>query len=384
MALLGAFEGESPKSKAMCLPAAQLDINKRRGVGLDALSVRCLTCSAKRSLRGITADATVRSLGLRCSGRQPWQHPGDAEKCRTDPKILQRGASNLYFASVASALDIPPESRRTTTPNLLSAIKQHDMFAVVYSNPTGFVADRLKRAIAEELGCTTADVDQAVDDERRLRSGGAPVATGQSVDRQTAEWEALLELEPETDHNQTFATRRVDLGSGHALRRSAPPLVDDVVLVTRLREVRALTGFRRYDLEEGTEVRPDLGGGLPWLPAVEVFGEGVFIRFDEGLLRTWESQGAVASRVELLRSRHEQSFLKGRVEAVSARFVLIHTIAHLLLRRLAFEAGYPAASLRERLLREDLERSWRSSGGPSDLHRRRRLRRNAWWTRPDG
>lgn len=342
-----------------------LDVHKERGVGLGALTVRCRTCSAERSLQGITSDESIRSLGIRCSGRQPWQRPDDAEECTASPKVLQRGASNLYFASVASALDIPPESRRSTIPDLGAAIRAHERFDIIASNPDGPIANILVHAVADEVGCSDEDVRQVVEQEIVNRAGGAPApdSSGIAEDRQSAEWVALLNPEPETDHRQTFASRRVDLtdgGAGRPAVQELDALVAEVRSVTRLREVRALTGFQRYDLDQGSELAPDLGAGLDWLPAVEVFGEGIFISLNEAPVQAWETGAEVNRRLQSVRRRHEQSFLKGRVDHVTPRFVLVHTFAHLLLRRLAFEAGYPAASLRERIY----ARPPNESGGP--------------------
>ncbi len=48
-----------------------------------------------------------------------------------------------------------------------------------------------------------------------------------------------------------------------------------MTVVHRLREVRALGGFERID-PGGTMVRPALSATPDWLPALEVFGDGIF------------------------------------------------------------------------------------------------------------
>lgn len=55
-----------------------------------------------------------------------------------------------------------------------------------------------------------------------------------------------------------------------------------------------------------------------------------------------------------MRADLDRSFQKDRLESLtgvelSPRFVLLHTLAHLLIRQLAFESGYTTASLRERV-----------------------------------
>lgn len=126
-----------------------------------------------------------------------------------------------------------------------------------------------------------------------------------------------------------------------------------IVLADRLREVRALSGFTRVS-PDATVVAADTSRRLKWLPAVEVFGEGVFLTLDRDALREWEQDADVRRRVKGMRADLDRSFQKDRLESVTGtelapRFVLLHTLAHLLIRQLSFESGYTTASLRERI-----------------------------------
>jgi hypothetical protein len=126
-----------------------------------------------------------------------------------------------------------------------------------------------------------------------------------------------------------------------------------ILLADRLREVRALSGFTRVS-PDATAVPADTTRRLKWLPAVEVFGEGIFLTLDNDALRDWEADGQVRRRVAGMRADLDRAFQKDRLEALtgtelSPRFVLLHTLAHLLIRQLSFESGYTTASLRERI-----------------------------------
>jgi hypothetical protein len=135
------------------------------------------------------------------------------------------------------------------------------------------------------------------------------------------------------------------------------------MLVKKLREVRALKAFTRLsDAESTTDAAemPLSERPLPWLPAMEVRGEGVFLRLDEDRLGTWEKSVAVAARVERMRTAH-QRVLEQRADDPSTvvpspatpRMVLLHTLSHILINEWSLEAGYPAAALRERLYATD-------------------------------
>src|SRR5258707_12977713 len=50
------------------------------------------------------------ALPAKCRGRRPWLGADADESCTARPRVVQRGASNIYFSVVESALDIPPWS----------------------------------------------------------------------------------------------------------------------------------------------------------------------------------------------------------------------------------------------------------------------------------
>ncbi len=72
-------------------------------------------------------------------------------------------------------------------------------------------------------------------------------------------------------------------------------LLGKVVVADRLREVRALEAFhrdvpgRREDLVRVDLTRASNARRVPWLPAVEVHGEGIFVSLDEARLQAWEA-----------------------------------------------------------------------------------------------
>jgi hypothetical protein len=86
------------------------------------------------------------------------------------------------------------------------------------------------------------------------------------------------------------------------------------------------------------------------LPAIELFGEGVFFTLDEKLLSKWEKIDGVRKRADEIAKRYEKSEVTIRQDIVIIpRFLLLHTLSHLLIRGLESTAGYPAASLEERI-----------------------------------
>ncbi len=86
----------------------------------------------------------------------------------------------------------------------------------------------------------------------------------------------------------------------------------NVVKVHRLREVICLYGFTRLEPpptsaeSELDDIQlavdgADLARSVEWLPAIEQFGEGIFLHFSNDFIRRWLSQDGVAEKAGRLR-----------------------------------------------------------------------------------
>jgi hypothetical protein len=174
---------------------------------------------------------------------------------------------------------------------------------------------------------------------------------------------------PDPDRNgPDFKLREVEAPKAYS------KFLSRVVLVERLREVRALTGFTRIespgDLADEPDVAPEKRGSLSrrppdWVPASEVRGEGVFLQFNEKVLGEWLSEKATIEREKEFREAHRRWRQARKIEPAAAdfpgcRYVLVHSFAHVLMRQFAIECGYSTASIRERIY----ARSPDEDGGP--------------------
>jgi hypothetical protein len=133
-------------------------------------------------------------------------------------------------------------------------------------------------------------------------------------------------------------------------------LLRSVVQVERLREVQASIGFTRIDAPDRSELAsraPLFAGQVGWVPALERRGEGLFLEFHEPAVATWcarvaEHPDIVALRGAYGRWRRNRDLVPDS-EFPAARYLLLHTLSHLLLRTVALECGYSSASIKERL-----------------------------------
>ncbi|MGW5879994.1 DrmB family protein [Nocardiopsis terrae] len=316
----------------------------RQGEGLASLIVKCYGCGNSRSLAGLVTEGALRRDGIRCEGGQPWEPTGSVEKaCSHRLTAVQRGATGNYIAERISALDIPEE--RPQSVEATDRIRGHVYFDKVVADNGGPQAEMVAGWIAAELGVTAETV-------LAVAGGEETSADEMLLDLKDGEWAAFLKkLEGGRDRTGgDFVVDGVGL-EGVAGPQSLLGAISGVGQVRRVREVRVLRGFRRHDAEAAM-INADLGPDQwrrPTYPAIELFGEGIFLRFDEDSLSRWEAQPEVRARAGILRKRRDDSPWAGRLDVPEPRYVVLHTLAHLLIRRLAFASGYASASLQERI-----------------------------------
>jgi hypothetical protein len=89
------------------------------------------------------------------------------------------------------------------------------------------------------------------------------------------------------------------------------------------------------------------------LPAVEVRGEGIFLRFAEQRIVAWaRANPGVLSRAATINAILAAECGQQGMPVpfiITPRLLLVHGLAHAVLRRLSLDCGYSSASLRERL-----------------------------------
>ncbi len=337
------------------------------GGGLGSLRVRCTTCQTNRSLEGIAQPHSLAAAGVKCFGKQPWQTTATVEACTERLQVLQRGASNLYYARVVSALDIPAADAEQEAAALESAIRTDGDYSalriVTEANSEGVLsagARALVARIAIRFSCADSLVLGLLDEDLNPSEGPETVHRTEQ-DLLAEEWQTLVGSGmPEAGPQQRFVSDSTDWHEW-ARRVSADlpivgrlaPLVHSLTIVHRLREVRALVGFERID-PGTTVVRPSLATAPDWLPALEIFGEGIFLSLNRDAIEQWKTRhaGWMNSRLTALSHRRQNARLSF-VPQEDATLLLVHTLAHLLIRQLSFECGYAASSLRERVFASD-------------------------------
>ena len=257
---------------------------------------------------------------------------------------LDNGATGNYIAERVSALDIPEGTPRSL--ETADKIRTHDLYERLVADNGGPRSEQIAGWIAEELGATPEAV-------LAVALSAGEDADSPLLDLKDGEWAAFVN-KIEAGHDRAGGDFVVDGWAGDRFAEEPAELrrvLAGIGQVRRVREVRVLKGFRRHS-PQADFVPADLDRDprhRSVYPAIEMFGEGIFLRFDELALSEWESDPAVQARANILIERRAQSPWAHRLDAPEPRFIALHTIAHLLIRRLAFASGYSSASLQERI-----------------------------------
>lgn len=327
---------------------------EERGTGgeLTDIVVRC-ECGLFKELSATTKREDV-PLGF-CNGPRPWLGNYASEPCggpggKPQPnRLLIRSASNSYFAQTLSAISIPEAN------NAVKAAVElvYQDFLSVAESEDDIRKERRKPKVSSALeGLSDADVWREV---QRRQQGVPPPAP--SI--RSAEVETLMsadEIGQDKAGSLLYARAVKGLTNEGTMRH-----VSRVVKVHRLREVVAQIGFTRFEasvpdvngeLELGVE-RAALSLNETWLPAIENRGEGVFVGIKRDSVNEWLKRDAVKQRAEQL-GRGFQAWKVNQAAGSNAAFVgveyvMLHTLAHLLITAVSLDCGYAASSIRERI-----------------------------------
>jgi len=324
-----------------------------RGVSSDPsdISVRC-TCGA-----AVTLGDLYKPMFLgKCDCHSPWLQPWRVadEVCDNDLRLLPRSATNTYFPQTVTVISLTKSDSKVRQalqehgPTIESIRNLGNFLEILRSLPTTreafaeFSDDEIMRALnAEGDGSTDGTANPRIAEFDILASGASIIGND----------EAGSFLFAETIHRD-----RLDL---------APPwsdLLKGVVKVHKLREVTCLYGFTRLEPpptsaeSELDEIQlavdgADLARNVEWLPALEQFGEGIFLHIEPIFLKEWLDKPEVGTRAMLMKDgeRRDAERFNRPPMYLGAAYWALHSLSHALMAELALECGYPLSSLKERI-----------------------------------
>ena len=360
------------RPKEICSrPEITITTSSSASEGLEGLTLKCLNCGAAASLRGAFDPGKFEELdkktdfryNFRCAGKHPWKHKTESCKSTEYPKVLQRGSSSVYFPVTESSLVIPPYSSIVTNKiDESAAYAEYKAVIASYLSTPGITAETIEllhnsqtQVYAQRIAQETAiPFDKVVGVLKRKNAApdDGEYSTA-SVKYRAEEYEAITgETVIEAEDYGEFYREGVDISAYNL------PFLKSISLIHKVREVQALVGFTRLKPVDSTDAPGSQAVVVPvkepdtkWYPAYDVRGEGIFIEFDSSSINNWRSENQfLAERVALLNDNYKKSFIgENHPREITGKFLLLHTISHLLIKQLSFECGYGIASLKERI-----------------------------------
>lgn len=367
-----------------------LRLTDRGGSELTSIRIECLTCPEGssgrkgKSLAGTTMKpdeeegqrSSFQNAGINCPGDRPWLGEGANEACNRPLVGALINQTNIYFPKTISAILLPDlQEQDDEVSQIRNEIEQDPGTCGIaktlwnMNNRPGAVALAQVSLQGRGLIRQTDQVEKAL--ESLLGTAAAFTTEGD------------LPAVPESDllafRRAEFNVIREEVNDPNNvpnLRVIPADVPDDLVawiskvnLVERLRETRVFYGFDR--LEPSRQLLVGMPGSAMtqlfrnppnqpqdcWLPAIEVFGEGIYLELDEDRLNQWQTANA-----DWLRTRLSDQFVTRLADVFqtlpplapanrswASRYLLVHGFAHVLINQFVFECGYSTASLRERL-----------------------------------
>ena len=328
--------------------------------------IRCESCHASRPMNQAQGEAG-RSRLPQCRGRFP--HLDVFTKgCDQEVRLMLVGASNLWFPATQSIIDMPrldPQEILKDRANALVAAIGEDLGELATNTRFLRMAMKGHPELGELLDLDDEELDavvsRALAPAEHEEAMSARRAAWSPTDLLVPEWRYLLKEPPEDRHEdeRTGLTLSPRSLAGHPIDG-----IDRVLAVDRLRKVNALLGFTRiddFDRVDDSRKRlvPLTRGATAWVPATEDRGEGIFIQLDEDRVAGWEARVESSALWAAHVAAHRRNFERRYSETAKnmdhmermqpARYWLVHTLAHALIREMAMYSGYGAASISERL-----------------------------------
>lgn len=328
--------------------------------GLESLSVKCSCLKSGASLSGAMTDSSFESKNENdiyiCTGYHP--HRLKSEKCNKKLVPLQRGASNVYFPAIRSAITMREEDNlKNLFINKQEKIREFQDL------------DALEKAFTEKNYLDEFKYNglNTLDDFMRAWSAFS--------DTEELSYNQIKELEykrfTDFEGHRSIPLENPDF---EAETQNVPTELStyfkNITLVHRLKEIMVLLGFTRIESPEPEIKTPEIQwlGSMEnkndnkWLPVVEVYGEGIFLELNRDSINKWLNKVLTIS--EKYKKIHEKWIIdqgwslkdeehKDGQLAKNGLYVMLHTLSHLLIKQLSLTSGYSSVAIKERIYCDD-------------------------------
>jgi len=306
---------------------------------IDSLYIKCDVCGKSRGMSGAFASAAFGGENAYlCNGNHPHLNDKKAYKepdCDKQLKTRLRSSTGVYFPVTINALLIPPWSEEA-----VKIIEREYEVLSYMSDPVPYLKSKAS---------VTITIEQLVDAYNIVKVRKGSALPRNEVDIYHDEYKVLTKGNS-SDSNGDYSAHAGEIPKGFEQH------IESITIVNKLTVTEALKGFTRLtpwgadsvvDSAGNRRLSPLSTYQKEWLPAVQLRGEGIFIKFRREALKRWKKN--INTRYNKMERQLISSYLNPRTDRFSPEYVFLHTFSHLLIRQLANECGYSTASMKEKI-----------------------------------
>lgn len=372
------FKSNNPNTNGMRLRMVSSGSASLAGVRIDCEDIKSGKVLSSNTLSGAfdkvnNNETALSTIGVVCQGHNPAlgipANNSPAPGCGEALQPLLRGGSNVYFPRVISSIYLPTIDT-SVSEEVLSILDNSYVWGFIQ-----MMAQANKGVIDSNLAKTIIDTHYP---ELEVNPDELRDATNRKLAGKDTQDDAQIEDEEQHYRKQEYDIFIQDIKEGYpktnllikseeldAYEKIVTDNFERVSLIHKLRETRAFVGFSRIFPDDALseDERRALFMGEPknWLPAIIVRGEGVFLKLNNSKLNQWLNEYGEVFNNRIVNMQHMFDQLRDsrrqEQRPITPKFVLLHTLSHMLINQLVYDCGYGSASLRERLYCSDGENS---------------------------
>ncbi len=346
-------------NNSSCESSCEIALIGTGSASVAGIKVKCLTHSSRpvslagifktESENGIITSSTLQEKGIICLGHSPWLGCNSFEPCSQPLVAALRQATNIYFSKTDSSILIPNDGSdkdleiEEVYEKLPISTKSSINGSGDVNQKISFIEFALNNEFSREEIASFLDKQEQKDQIDQIDCAETDISY------KFQEYQHFF-LENKVG---VLVTKPLSIGAFESWFQS---FFSAVTQVKELTVTNAFYGFDRIQPQNSRTIdsyknslRKSVNKESNWLPAVKVYGEGIFLGFNAKKVRQWSEIFAKNPSFKTLANKMSKSPLLQNLGELSPEFLLIHTFAHLLINQLIFDCGYSTASLRERL-----------------------------------
>lgn len=277
-------------------------------------------------------------------------------------KVVIRSSNSIYYPNIVSSLFLPTlQSNTDVTDTIKNAILGYktanlpiDTMIQLLASVQNFTisAERLTKLIDNNFIEEEAEISSLLEKDYRFKEYQFIVSKAiryDDGDKNRLIFEPIPSKNIDVEGLNIWRMDRLKMTSVQTSYTRAEPIDKDFYLMDDTKNEQNSELIKK-------QYTSKYGKNTWYLPAIESYGEGVFIDFNKQNIEKWKEKHKEA--IEKRTSSIQENYNKTRgvfrpKRLIDAKLIMLHTFSHLIIKELEFLCGYPATSLQERLYISD-------------------------------